>query len=295
MKINQLEAFYWIARLGSFAMSAKVLHTTQPAISQRVRELERRLGAKLFDTSSRRATITSKGHELFIYAEQVLNLISTIEARMGDASTLSGHIHVGATETVALTWLPDLVSRVDKKYPNVVLELDIGLTMELWDKLAAGLLDVAILPGPALGLGMEADPVGCIDYQWMASPKLGIPKGPLSLKDLEPFPIISLPKASTLHDDIERWFRTNGVQLKRTSLCNSLGVVSALTMAGIGISLLPPEIYAAAIERGDLYALEVEPIMPALHFSVVYSQKHVSPLPLLVAKVAREVTTFRSN
>ena len=49
--LNQAEAFYWVAKLGSFRAAAAHLHLTQPTVSLRVRELEKNLGAELLDRS----------------------------------------------------------------------------------------------------------------------------------------------------------------------------------------------------------------------------------------------------
>ncbi len=77
MEIKQLEAFYWIARLGSFAAAARKLHTTQPAISMRIRQLESDLGTQLFDTSRRTAQLTPKGRDLVDHAASMLTLMSS--------------------------------------------------------------------------------------------------------------------------------------------------------------------------------------------------------------------------
>ena len=293
MELRQLEAFYWIVRLGTFGAAARTLNTTQPAISMRIQQLQHELGVTLFDTSTRRARLTTKGRDLFDYAESMLNLASTIHNRMGDKATLSGRIRVGVTETIALTWLPALASYLNEAYPKVILELDIGLTMDLWERLSDGALEVVMLPGPVLEPGLEWQHLGSIDYRWMASPVLGLPRRALTPRDLEPFPTISLPKASSLHEDSERWFRANGAAPNRVDFCNSLSVVAALTISGLGVSLLPPDIFSNAIKDGDLYALDVKPAMSPLDFFVAHTHKPVSPLPVVVAEAAMQVTTFR--
>jgi DNA-binding transcriptional LysR family regulator len=63
MNFRQLEALYWIVRLGSFHAAARHLKTSQPAISARIREMEQQLGVTLFDRSGRKVRPTPKGHE----------------------------------------------------------------------------------------------------------------------------------------------------------------------------------------------------------------------------------------
>jgi DNA-binding transcriptional LysR family regulator len=70
--LAQLEAFYWVARLGGFRAAAEQLHRTQPTISLRIQELESALGVALFDRSGSRIQLTGAGREMMPYVEQIL-------------------------------------------------------------------------------------------------------------------------------------------------------------------------------------------------------------------------------
>lgn len=292
MELRQLESFYWIARLGSFAAAAEKLHTTQPSISMRIRQLERELGVKLFDTTRRSALLTSKGWELVDHAEHLLAAVSDVRRRVGRAETLSGRARVGVTETIALTWLPEFVGTMNEQYPDIVLELDIDLTMNLWEKLKTGALDVALLPGPVLEANQVSADLGRIQYTWMASPRLGLPDRTLGPEDLQSHSVLSLSSGSTLYGSLERWFRDNGARARRINVCNSLSVIVSLTEAGLGVSLLPPSIYADAVRHGRLHTIEVEPPLAPLEFLAVYPERTISPLPAVVVDVARTTSTF---
>ena len=113
MTLKHLEALYWVWRLGTFTAAAERLHSTQPAISMRIRELEESLGQELFNRAARAARLTAKGQELVGYAERVLELMAEIKTRIGDPTIVSGVVRVGVTEYVALTWLPDLVRQLN--------------------------------------------------------------------------------------------------------------------------------------------------------------------------------------
>ena len=80
MKLQQLETFFWVVKLGSFAAAATRLHATQSTISMRIRELEKSLGVELFDRSQRSAKLTPKGSELMGYAERLLDMATELEA-----------------------------------------------------------------------------------------------------------------------------------------------------------------------------------------------------------------------
>jgi len=292
VELRQLESFYWIARLGTFAAAAEKLHTSQPTISMRVRQLERELGVKLFDTKRRSALLTSKGSELVDHAERLLASASDVRRSVGRPETLSGRVRIGVTETIALTWLPQFVGRMNECYPHVVLELDVDLTMNLWEKLKTGSVDIALLPGPVLELNQVSVGLGHIQYMWMSSPRLGLPEGTLGPADLQSHSVLSLASGSTLYGSLERWFRDNGAKARRINVCNSLSVIASLTEAGLGVSLLPPSIYADAIQTHRLRAIEVEPSLAPLEFLAVYPERTVSPLPAVVVEVASASSTF---
>jgi len=73
--LRHLEALYWVSRLGSFTAAAGRLHSTQSAISMRIRDLEETLAQELFDRTARSARLTAEGHELVGYAERVMGLM----------------------------------------------------------------------------------------------------------------------------------------------------------------------------------------------------------------------------
>ncbi|MBT3658585.1 MAG: LysR family transcriptional regulator [Rhodospirillaceae bacterium] len=292
MNLKQIEAFVHAARSGGVSAAARKLNTTQPAISMRVKELERSLNAQLLDRSRRRIRLTPRGREFLEYAEHILAMTEEARSRFGATQSVSGRIRLGVTETVALTWLPDLVSRINTEFPEVVVELDVDLTAGVWSKLNAGDLEIALMPGPAQGPGLVAASLGYIRYDWMASTRLDIPDGELQPQDLARWPIITLAQESNLHDVIDVWFHRHNLRPRRIDVCNSLGVVASLTKAGLGISLLPPSVLRNERDRGELRLLETAPRLDDLEFQAVYPRNAETPLIKFVADMAHEVSTF---
>ena len=104
---RQIETFYWIARLGSFSEAAQILNTTQPAVSNRIRELESGLKAKLFARNGRGVTLTPVGRDLLGLAEQLLELGHEFLARARTDAGIAGVIRIGAADTIALRAMRD--------------------------------------------------------------------------------------------------------------------------------------------------------------------------------------------
>ena len=109
MNLKQLEAFLWVARLGSFSKTAERLFTTQPAISSRIANLEDELRTVLFDREGGAVRITAAGHGLLPLAEDALGAVQTMRERAGMPAEVSG-LHALQTLGLSgnrLTSLPD--------------------------------------------------------------------------------------------------------------------------------------------------------------------------------------------
>ncbi len=289
MNLKQIEAFVQLARSGSVSAAAARLNATQPAISMRLRELERSMDADLFDRSRRAVRLTPVGRAFLEHAERIHAMTEEAMAEFGTARALSGQIRLGVTETVALTWLPDLVGRINTRFPEVAIELDVDLTEGVWNRLNRGDLEVALLPGPVGGPNLETRSLGFIRYDWMASPRLQTPDRALTPTELAAWPIITLGRESNLHDIIEGWFRHHEARPRRIDVCNSLGVVASLTMAGLGIAMLPPSIFAG---EQRLKTLEASPRLQPMEFVAAYPRNTESPLIRFIVDMAETVSTF---
>ena len=294
MNFKQIESFIWASRLGSFSGAARRLNTTQPAISMRISELEKSLGVTLFDRSTRSLQVTPVGREFAEYAQRISNLAMEAETRLGSGANLTGRLKLGVTESVALTWLSDLVARMNEAFPAMLIDLDVNLTNNVWRKLRAGDLDIAILPGPVYGADLSKTYLGNIQYTWMASPKLrlGPPGRKLTPSDLRLAPVITLSEDSNLHDIIEGWFGKDSATPRRVDVCTSLGVIAKLTMAGLGISMLPPTIFAGETAAGRLRELDVDSQIQPLEFWAVQPRRHQTSVTEAIARFAGETSTF---
>src|SRR3979411_2537444 len=83
-----IETFLWVVNLGSFRGAAQKLNTTQPAISQRIAQLEREVGVRLLQRDRRMVLPTPSGREMMVYAEKLIGMRSEMLAAVGDRSKM---------------------------------------------------------------------------------------------------------------------------------------------------------------------------------------------------------------
>src|SRR5206468_8527115 len=99
LDFRSIETFLWVVKLGSFRGAAHKLNTTQPAISQRIAQLEREVGVRLLQRERRMVLPTPSGRQLLVYAEKLIGRRSEMLAGVGGHSGMRGVLRPGWAET----------------------------------------------------------------------------------------------------------------------------------------------------------------------------------------------------
>src|ERR1700704_286861 len=124
MDFDQLETFLEVARLSSFSREAEKRFRTQPAISSQIRLLEEEVGARLFDRSGGKVSITAAGKLFQKYAGEMLEGKRRIIAAVAEIERVPrGEIVVGANEATCLHVLPEVFAEFKKQYPDVAVNI----------------------------------------------------------------------------------------------------------------------------------------------------------------------------
>lgn len=287
--IVNLETLCWIARLGSFTAVANRLHTTQPAISKRIRELEASVGVPLFYRQGRRMELTIQGRDLVRRAQPLLGQLDDIAVFPDNPSAASGVIRMGVGEIAAVTWFPALMARLKQLMPNVHYEVEVGLTINMRHRLEVGLMDVAILAAPVDSTQLTAHPVGSIGVQWLVAPALAEAVDPLrtrSAQDLiESLPVWCVARPSHMHPMVLETLRGLGITRKPVSTCDSVQGLVELITHGAGTGLLPLPMVADRLADGRLEVLAPE--LQAQHFDFAIAH-HRDQEQAIIQRIVRE-------
>lgn len=287
--LTQLRTFLMVHRAKSFQAAANALHTTQPAVSQRVKELERVLGLDLFLRESRSVRLTVTGRKLLPFAERMVCIADEIAVTLTDKHAVSGLIKIGATDTVALTWLPKLVQRLRLEYPRLEVELVIGLSVDLLESLRNHDLDIAMVACPFNDPNIASMSIGKLNNHWMASPQLISQMADISPLAMSNFPIFTHSEGTHQHEIIRRWFRESGIDNPRINVCTSLAAIVKLTTEGLGISVLSPEMMVQELEAGALQMINFPRPLPSIAFAAAYIDRGTPQLLRHLADLATEI------
>lgn len=153
---RSLSLFLAVAETLSFRQAAERLHLSQPPLSRAIRELEERLGARLFDRNTKGVTLAAAGEKLLPYARNVAKLLREAEAALA-AEGLPARLRLGFTSAVEPAWFRGLAQRVQAGHPETVVSTFSDTSPRLIRQLRAGKLDAAFnaLPTDAHGLDVR--------------------------------------------------------------------------------------------------------------------------------------------
>src|SRR4030081_658432 len=264
---KSIETFLWVVTLGSFRGAAQRLNTTQPAISQRIAQLEREMGVKWLNRAPRVASPTTSGRQLMVYAEKLIGLRSEMMAAVGDRSAMRGVLRLGVAETIVHTWLSQLIKNVNHAYPNLSLEIEVDITSNLRTRLLAQEIDLAFVVGP-LSVSTIRNRMLC-DYpvDFLASPSLGLGNRELTVHDLAKFPIITFPRKTQPYETVRSLFNRPDLPPVRLHASTSLATVIHMAIEGLGVAVIPTAIVENELADGRLQLLTTDQQMPLLTFS----------------------------
>ena len=150
MEIRVLRYFLTIAREGSITSAAEQLHITQPTLSRQIKDLEDELGQKLFHRSSHSMKLTQEGFIFRQRAEEIVAMVDKTSAEfLSMDKPIAGDIYIGGGETLAVSLIADLISKLRTEYPDIRYHLYSGNEADVTERLDRGLLDFGILVQPA--------------------------------------------------------------------------------------------------------------------------------------------------
>jgi DNA-binding transcriptional LysR family regulator len=267
LDFRSIETFLWVVKLGSFRGAAQRLNTTQPAISQRIAQLEREMGVKLLNRDHRVASPTPSGRQMMVYAEKLIGLRSEMMAEIGDRSAMRGALRLGVAETIVYTWLPRLIKSVNTTYPNLSLEIEVDITPNLNARLQAQEIELAFMLGPLSGPSVRSRELCDYPVSFVASPSLGLGCGPLTLHDLAKFPIITFARKTQPYETVRAMFNRPDLPPTRLHASASLATVIHMAVEGLGIAAIPPAIVEKELADGRLHQLDTAPTLSPLVFS----------------------------
>ncbi|KRC34919.1 MULTISPECIES: LysR family transcriptional regulator [unclassified Lysobacter] len=221
-----------IGRAGSLNGAAKRLGVSHPTVFRRVNEIERKLGARLFERARDGYAPTATGEEVVRVAAEVEERIEATERRLsGLDARPAGSLRVTTVEPLLYDLLPPLLAKFRQAYPRIVLELTAdNATRDLSRREA----DVALRPGGQPSETLVGRKVGAIAAAVYRPRRMQLATG-ADLGDCD----WVVPDDSLSHISMAQWVRKRGYHERAALRSNSLLALRDSVAVGIGLAVLP--------------------------------------------------------
>jgi DNA-binding transcriptional LysR family regulator len=258
MNLRHLSVFHGVAKAGSVNAAARLLHTSQPAVSRELRTLEERLGVLLFDRLPRGMRLTEAGQVLLDYAERIFGLEEAAERAIRELADLeSGQLAIGASNTIGTYLLPALVASFHVRYPKVSLNLEVDNTEEI----VKGVLDsrfvLGFVEGRIRNPAIEAQEFRRDRIVAVVSPQHPLAKARApSVRSLAESPSIMREPGSGTREIVERAFARHRLTLHCGLQINSSEALKRAALEGGGVGWISELCVVEELRSGRLVALK---------------------------------------
>jgi DNA-binding transcriptional LysR family regulator len=248
MELRQLEYLVAVAEEASFTRAAQRVHISQSGVSAQVRQLERELGAELFDRSGRTATLTQAGKAALAHAREALAAAAALRQAVDEvAGLLRGRLTVGMVTACTVTALFDALDAYHRAHPGVILTLIEDSSAELAERLRAGTADLALIGAAGtLPEDLDALPIvaeGLAAVVPSAHPLSG--RARLDLADLCDHPLICMPSGTGLRAALDQSCAARGLQPLISLEASAAATIADLAARGLGVAILSESMAAA--------------------------------------------------
>jgi len=275
LTLRQFEVFLAVARAKSFRRAAEALHLSQPALSQHVAELERALGARVFDRLGRSVSLTEAGRIIEDHALRLFATLASARETIGELGGLKrGSLLVGASTTPGIYVLPAVIAAFQARYPGITLSLQLANSAIIEARIRANELDLGVVGGHALHHGEECLAAGLLDelvlivppgHRWARRREVA----PALLADQR---LLVREEGSATRQVTERALHQSGIRVAASMELGHTEAIKQAVMAGLGIALVSVHAVRGDVASGRLAALRLTGLRIRRHFHVIHNE-----------------------
>jgi LysR family transcriptional regulator for metE and metH len=253
--MRHLQLVRAIADCGTLTQAGLALHLTQSALSHQLRDIESRLGVRLFDRAGRRLALTPAGRTLLAAAADVLAIVERTEDAIRQEG---GHGRLLRLTTECYTcyhWLPGLLRDYERAHPDVEVRIDVSATDRPVPALVEGQIDLALVSDRARDRRIQLQPLFQDEYAVVMHPAHKLAHRPfVTASDFatETFLSYSPREQSTVY---QRLLKPAHVAPARVLQVRLTEAIIEMAKAGLGIGVLSRWAVQPHVSAGTLSAV----------------------------------------
>ena len=282
LSLRQLQIFRAIALSGSTAAAALSVHLSQSAASAALKELERVLGARLFDRVGKRLLMNDNGRALLPMALAVLDGAQNLEAAfLSSTQALPMDLHIYASTTIGNYLLPSIVARFRDEWPTAHIDVQIGNTQDVSASVGRLDVDFGLIEGPCHERGIRAESWIEDELIIICAPTHPLlraaKKRPVSVASLREEPWLLRESGSGTRESVEQALLPHLDQLREGMQFGSTEAIKQGAAEGLGLTCLSRYAVEDLITLGRVLPLRTTlPRLTRRFYLIHHPQKYFS-------------------
>lgn len=252
--VEKIRMFLAICLEGSTLKAAEVLHVSQPAISQGIKELERQLEVNLFERQGRKLILSTSGEQFVPYAQTYLKAHEDAFLAFKTPKLI---LKIGSSMTIGSTILPALIQRFENE-SGIECHLHVNNARKIKEMLENNQLDIGLLEGAITSENYLYYPLGEFSLRFVASPDyLAKRKSP---REWAEYDFIVRESGSSYRRQFAEFCLKNQFLKEPKWECSTNEIIKHAVLNHQGVALLPTELIAPDLASGQLVQLGKRPI-----------------------------------
>jgi DNA-binding transcriptional LysR family regulator len=262
ISLQKLEVFCRVVERGGVRLAAEDLYVTQPVVSAHLRSLEERLGVKLFRRDGRNIELTEAGHEVLVWAGEVLRGRTELDRSLREITTgHAGRASIGASMSVGNYFLPHLLVDFSREHPNASISLTQSVVETALERTLAGQYDFSVLATDAVldTNSFETELIARPPFCLVASPDDERVGATATVAELASLPFVCPPSGMAIRRSQD--FALASIGLVDRQVAIELGSAESMKIAvkgGLGVALLWRQSVRQELEEGSLREIRME-------------------------------------
>jgi LysR family transcriptional regulator for metE and metH len=283
LELRHLRLVQAIAEEGGVTRAGRRLNLTQSALSHQLKDVEQRLGARLFERIGKRMPLTAAGERLLACARGVLGEVERAEQEIQRAALgRRGVLRLTTQCNTVYHWLPSRLKAFQRRDPEVELQVVAGATDDPLPALLEGRIDLAIVHRARRDARLQLRPLFRDEVAVVMHPGHALASRRfVAAGDLGPEHLIvySVPRESNLvFRDV---LIPAGVVPARVTHIQLTEAIVELVKAGLGVATLPLWAVAPQVSRGELVARPLTSLGRFRDWCAAYRRRPAPPAYLL--------------
>lgn len=269
--LEYYKVFYYVAKFNNLTAAASELAISQPAVSQSIKQLEGRLGVKLFVRAPRGVRLTPEGEALYEYVTRGYEQFVLGEKKLSAMLNLEyGELKIGASDMTLKYYLLPLLEKFHEQFPGIKVMVTNAPTPDTLTLLKSGKIDFGVVSEPLEEERFDVVKVKEIEDIFVAGRKYDrYRSSTLQLKQLEEMPIISLEKNTSTRGYVDTFLKENGVEMHPEFELATSDIIVQFALRSLGVGNVVRDFAQEYLADGSLFELQFDKQIPKRQICVV--------------------------